>query len=215
MAYHRARNPDSRAARLHRHLEEVFLCLHWTLCEAPLRTTYIGHHLPISLPGHHAWGTDETCCAGGFYQTSRGTHAPKCNSIFDVVASDRRLTSLAQTLRTTHFSGILSAVLQARDHSSGYDVHIICHNSYTALPHFNICADCYILHQSALRPSAFNLRKQAVPCMPPSLSCAISGQAPNIICQSVQLIASHQAKSGMMGWGPRQTVQKTSHNQAR
>ncbi|CAK0732452.1 hypothetical protein CVIRNUC_000133 [Coccomyxa viridis] len=47
------------------------------------------------------------CVLGGIYQTSRGMHVPKCRSISDVVASDRRLTSLAETLRRAHFSELL------------------------------------------------------------------------------------------------------------
>ena len=76
--------------------------------------------------------------------------APKCQSISNIVANDRRLTSLAEALRTAHFSGTLSAILQARQPSAEHSVHIICHINSRASPHPDICADTHILCWSAL-----------------------------------------------------------------
>ena len=91
-------------------------CLHCMYYQAIPHATLAAASsaLQCNPPGHHAQGKEEACCAGGIYQTSRGMHVPKCRSISDVVASDRRLTSLAETLRRAHFSGTIPPSLQAR-----------------------------------------------------------------------------------------------------
>ena len=100
----------------------------------------------IICSGHHAQGTDGTCCAGGIYQTSRRMHAPKCLSISEVVAADRRLTSLAETLRTAHFSGTTSPC--CKPNSLLQDIlatSSVMQDGLQGMPHPGICADVHIM----------------------------------------------------------------------
>ena len=102
--------------------------------------------LHCNPPGHHAQSMDEACCAGGIYQTSRGMHAPRCRSISDVVASDRRLTSLAETLRRAHFSGTLPPSLQARQPPARHhSYHVSCKLQNCATPIYLCRRPCHAL----------------------------------------------------------------------